>query len=197
MAVGDVFRIVLKQNLNNQNVQNVLHYRTSTQGAGDAMDALSVALVGGGSVVATLKACQSSSLQWSGHSIAQVFPLPAPLAKDYSTSQGPGGVAGAPLPAQNAVVVSRGTGLAGKSYRGRIYFAGLLSDHETDGLINTSGQSLWNNVPSVLTAGLTSGGYQFQPVLYSRLLGTFQVITTHTLRLQIRAQRRRQVGVGS
>lgn len=109
------------------------------------------------------------------------------------------------LPPQCAGVLSFSTGLAGRSYRGRLYFAGLTEADQAAGTWTAGAVSNMNTIiTNLLTVfGPTGSNPDWQWVVISRYLnkslrptpiGT--AITAGSVRPYVYTQRRRTIGYG-
>jgi hypothetical protein len=128
-------------------------------------------------------------------------------ARDMSTQFGPnvvdipvppilGTVGGDYLPFNAAVVITLRTGLAGRSFRGRLYHIGLAESNITGNVINTVYQtSLGNLYASLITPGGANNPTMVVASRYSNGLPRVTGLTTPVSSLQINTrvdtQRRR------
>ena len=109
-----------------------------------------------------------------------------------------GQVAEGALPSYVTACFRRMTALAGQRYRGRIFVPGIPTTFEADSELTQSGyDALTASIGAILVSHVTENGHQWVPCItnqpdHSRI--TF--ITHAVLDTVLRAQRRREVGVG-
>lgn len=127
--------------------------------------------------------------------------------RDYGLSAyGSVGVAGSALPPNNALVMRRRVGPAGRSNRGRVYLPGVPSGWQVGGVLSGSGvvdavnnfkvemaREMYNEAePTPLPIG--------SPILVKKLAtgfpDSFQVVNYWDANSCVRSQRRREPGVG-
>lgn len=195
MAVNDIYQVNMVGRLHGQQTINVFHYIETTTPAGSAEAALAQGF--GAGVASEVKNAASVEWELEKISVQQIRPLPPLLPVEDASAAGPGAVAGESLPTSVAAVVTKRTGLAGRAYRGRSYFAGVPQSQEVDSQLSSAALLLWQDVADQMAQPISvapSGA--FDPIVYHRALGTGNVIVSGLARPVLRNQRRRQVGKG-
>jgi len=197
MAIGDIYEVVMRGSANGQAVYNVLHFRAKSA---TAVPLLLPQAVGDNLYdVGTLDGVQTlawSDQTWPEASIQLISPtlgaqVVVPLVAITGNAAG-GAVQNA------AVVVTWRTALGGRSFRGRSYFGAVDESVMANGLLLTNiRDALQNGITTFLALygdGGTSADWEFG--VWSPLLTTFTPVTAGVIRLPIRSQRRRNVGIG-
>lgn len=111
-----------------------------------------------------------------------------------------GGVAGKSLPTECALVLKRLTELAGKTNRGRVYIAGIASENEADSAftINPDGVEMGKALSFLNDDLQIAADGVIRPIIWSAASPTVinRFVVTAEMEVPVRAQRRRQLGVG-
>jgi hypothetical protein len=104
------------------------------------------------------------------------------------------------------MILTKRTGVAGKTHRGRIYIGGLSANDVTVNLMNVSGITRATNfIASIMTTfGPAGTDTHLQLGVYSRVIGGsspftlagWQPVTRLDLQVVLGNQRRRRFGVG-
>lgn len=196
MAIGDVFRVAISQRLHGQLIVNTLFYRCSVSDGTDSNDATKLLASINAAIIPAFKACQSAELAHEFVVVQKIWPAPVQMAVFDSVGAGAGSVAGSSLPTSVAVVLTKTTAFAGPKYRGRTYLAGIPSSYESDSKLNTANAAAFHNLGDLINDSLVNAGDTFTPILWHRASSTYTVLTNYVLRLSLRNQRRRQIGVG-
>jgi hypothetical protein len=195
MAVNDTFSVVLRGRLHGQTILQVLHYRETTAGVGNAAVALATAI--DGTIPSKLKDALSNEWEHLDVTAQKIHPLPVLTPATVATAAGPGLNAVPSTPSSVAAVITKRTPFAGPGFRGRSYFAGVPTTSETDSELNGVGLIDFGNLGDALIADQTNGAYTWSPCLWNRTLNVATFITGRTVQPVLRNQRRRQVGRGS
>lgn len=188
MAVNDVYRGTIKMNAPSNDAQNVIHYRVTTASGSEAED---LATILEADWWDSIRAVMSTL--YTGNSIEvrgvtdpnQGFDLP------LTTN---GGSASEALPFQNAAIVRWRTTQVGRSFRGRNYLPGMTEAGQSGGVLTSATQTVLQQImDGVLDIGPGGpGGAAFRLVVYSRKLGTNNLVNTAQVMPNLRTQRRRQ-----
>ena len=138
----------------------------------------------------------SSAAFYAGMTVQKIRPLPVGAAQFSSAAPVAGTVAGDLMPRQVSGIITKRSVLAGRANRGRMYVAyPSESDNGTGGapsagyitrLATLAGQAFVN---FTLTSGANS--VDLVPVVYHRILGTSNDVTTSLSRNYWATQRRR------
>lgn len=203
-AAGEMFKVVVRQSLRGQAVQNVLFFRGMT----GAESAAQLASELESDLFPIWGTVQGSSLIYLGTTITQVTPITLdlvisghtapPTNGQRSTNTGPNSV---------AAVMTLRTGTAGKTHRGRIYFGGIDTIDFPNDIMSTAAAGVYSTAAaSILTKwGISGSSLFFRLGIYSRLLGGtapytlagWQQVTTIDVQPVLANQRRRRLGVGA
>lgn len=200
MAVGDIYRVVLKGvNKASEATYNVFHFRgeVSTPDP-DALveefvDALMSASTDG--VLNILPSSDGYTLSEVSYQVISPT-LGAAITHTLSSARhGKSGNNGI-LPA--CCVVKWTTAAGGRSYRGRSYFGPVAEDIYTDGVIGSAGvTAVGVGCQNVLDLyGPSGSSTDWRLVVWSRKLSVETVVTGFAVRSNAKTQRRRQRGVG-
>jgi hypothetical protein len=95
-----------------------------------------------------------------------------------------------------SLTITKTTRFAGRKYRGRAFFAGLPVTSESDSLLAPAVLANWEVISDLFNDIITNGDVVWQPILWHRATNTYDDILTAHVKLVLRNQRRRQVGVG-
>lgn len=200
-AVGEVFQYTFTQSYVGQTTENVIHFRARTIGTPTAADLRAVA----DRWVAHMATVQVTALQYRATRIKQMTPIGFDEMLHLSpTLTGTIGAAGAPTTI--AAVITKRTGTAGKSHRGRMYLAGFPAGWGSDIISVGSGPADIANYANLLLTKFGDAGDDPTMVagVYSRTIGGefpftlagWQAITRWDPQLLLGNQRRRRLFVG-
>jgi hypothetical protein len=154
MAVNDVWKLTLKSQLFGNSVQNSFHFRTKTTGDRTLAEAQALA----DAMKNQLRAMQADDVVYQTWELREVHSSRVIYDASLCSRQGgflydgvlTGTLTGAgtsqPLPPQTAVVFTWLTGQAGRSKRGRSYFAGAMIGDLTLGLWAATTVTNWTTV---------------------------------------------------
>lgn len=201
IPVPNTAQLELIGTLDGQRIQNVLHYVKATPWNASQLQQL----------------CASGVNKWNVHIkplVAAAFSLVLTRATDLSSQTGEvvtystglplsGQVGIAPVPNNVALVFTKRTALRGRSYRGRIYHAGLTTSQVTN---NTVVVGAVNNLLTAWTQFMALSITDDEPLLcvvsrhnngQARVTGVATLVTNLTTDGQLDSQRRRLPGRGN
>jgi hypothetical protein len=200
-ATGDIFQATFQSSIQGQVIENVLHFRaldgTVTDGAIDT------ALNLFGTNLCNLWVTSQINL---GIIVKRLTPLPLD-ERLVTPTTATGQQSAAPLNQTVALVLTKRTGLAGKSHRGRMYVSAIPSNFTTDGCrFNPTGAGIIGTFCTNIIAhwGPSGDSTALRLGVYSGKIGGltpptlagWQQITTLEPQIIFGNQRRRRVGVG-
>lgn len=205
MAANDIWRLAWQGVCpTNQEYVNVWHIKFKS-GAATVAGAVSYINTNFYDLV---KANQTPAFLLSsvhGRQLAVPAPVDDVAISVQGTDSGPEG-----LPPQSAMVISLRTGIAGRSYRGRLYLGGFGEDKQANGGWIAGLLSGMQTYVDDLVAALGSGGSNsdYEWGVWSRVLGGddpgpynlsagWHAITSGIVRPTVYTQRRRTLGVGA
>lgn len=141
------------------------------------------------------------SNQWSWQFVECRDPRTPPVwASGIITVAGNGTVAQESCPPSVAQVITRTSGLAGRSYRGRIFLPAVPVDFQAEGKLTEGGyaslKALADLMPESLSGVIGGVNYELGARIWSRKLQASVTMTGATARYALRSQRRREIGVG-
>jgi hypothetical protein len=200
-AVGQIYQVTYQQVLDGQVMENVIHYREITGASTPAQIRTSAELFW-----TFLTNVQATNVTYTSTIVKQM----TPLAFDETITVPPtasGGLSSALANNVVACVLTKRTGTAGKTHRGRMYIGGIASIHWTDpNRLNTAGATAFGTfVGNVMGLYGPSGtDTHLQIGVYSRAIGGshpfslagWQPLTSIDTQIIFGTQRRRRVGVG-
>lgn len=200
-AIGEIYQATYQMLLRGQTVENVIHYRGIAAVTTDA-DAHHDADLFWGIVAPAM----TTDTTFTAMVIKKMTPLELEAQIVIPVSAAHGANAGTTLNNQVAVVLTKRTGTAGKSHRGRIYSPGVLGGFTDQNSLIGGGLTTWGTVCTDLigTLGPSGTATHLQIGLYSRVIGGthpftvagWQPLTRVDLQTVLGAQRRRRLGVG-
>lgn len=200
-AIGQIWQVTYQQSLDGQLLENVIHY----QGIPATSTPAAVAAAAQQFWV-FLQNIQATAVVYTAMIVKQM----TPLAFDEQIVL-PGTATGAVASAQfnNVIsaVITKRTGTAGKSHRGRMYIGGIPLTFATDpNKLNTTGATALGTFTGNVMARYGPSGTDptIQLILYSRAIGGTspftlagaQPVTGLDAQIVFGTQRRRRVGVG-
>lgn len=168
MAVDDLYRVSMVTRVHNQECVNVMYMKQRGAGMGDDAQAAANYL---GPKLRDIVEPKTGQFNWNfvGVNTSLVSRINSDQGERAVTKLNTGPVVGVVTPTL-ALVISLRTGFAGRSRRGRIYFAGLRDDGEVGGLVVDNGIIAANTLLADLNAEFgVSGTGPFQLGVFSRL----------------------------
>lgn len=195
MAISDIYQLTIVGQLHGQTILNVLHYQ---QSGGSALNTSQELVTEWRAFCeAHWLACCSNEYKIVGYICQRIRPLPVMAAYESGALNLSGTVAQNSLPTSMAAVLTKRTDIAGRSYRGRIYMAGVPATYEDDSEITGAASNVYGAVATDLVGPMTDpANNTWAHVLWRRKVGQSQPITSVVVRATLRNQRRRQVGRG-
>lgn len=187
-VIESTFRVAINwtNDANDQQSENVLHFRAPGLDAADVGAALDAAFT------ANMWLPLPSTWGADTFSITPLDGGSATLNWVSGSAHGTGGTAG-PWSPSSALVVSLGTPLRGRSYRGRVFLGPVADGAIANGAVTAAMASdvaaAWN----AFNAAVTSSGVDFGVASYKHAV--FSQLTTATVKAAIGTQRRRQTRV--
>lgn len=195
MAVGDLYQLTIMGRLHGQRILNVLHYGVSVAGPTNPIEDLVTQWRA--DCETHWLACHSNEYTLDGYLSQKIRPLPITASYEEAPLALAGSSGNNSLPTSMAVVLTKRTDLAGRSYRGRIYMAGVPITFELDSELTGAAMNVYDTLADDLESPIvTAGGTTFIPVLFRRSADVAREITQVIPRSTLRNQRRRQVGRG-
>lgn len=156
VPVENVAEFVVHQRLYGQAVLNVYHVKKEGGWTSASMATMAVVFISWYND--DLAPNQSLNLQYEKVTCRDLTTASGAVASvDFPTNSG-GDVNGESLPAQNAISISHTTGFAGRSFRGRTSYAGIMIDQVANNLIDTAIAGLFVDAVDALDAAITAGG---------------------------------------
>lgn len=131
-------KVAINYQLNGQPVANVIHVRKNPVSAVTAADVQDAATTVSNWVVASLQAQQSSGMLLLNVTATDVSQAGGPQFITVTGTPEYGAQTGEVLPNNVAFVISFRTGLSGRSFRGRVYNAGLTADQVNGNQVTTA-----------------------------------------------------------
>jgi hypothetical protein len=199
MAVGSIYEVKVRSLAAEGQLFNLLHY-TQTAGPAEAEVQTQTALALAWDAACSQEWVDVYPTVWTLADVAvsRIVPLPR-QAETLRALNVPGNRAVTPLPAEVAVVLTKRSPIAGKANRGRVYLSGAAQADTSGGKViagayATAAQLLADKLATVLTT--VGPPRTFAPCIYHRLTFDYTIITSCLVRPVLRAQRRRQAGVG-
>ena len=186
--------------IQNQIVENVLHYHYSLPIDEETLTQLKNALLAWWNTSGKLNATTVMSL--TRIKCTDLSSESGP-AIDFTVSPTVAGThAGNPMPLNCAMLLKLTTGLRGRSYRGRMYICGLTEDQVVDNEVDPASLAVLSSRYQGLVAP-SAAGFNFQLVIASRFhngaprtVGQTVTVVTAALTPEIVTQRRRMPGRG-
>jgi hypothetical protein len=206
MPIGSIYRVNFNFIVFGQKCMMTWHMRNMNGAAGSGPQALSQLLLD--VPAAQFRAIMSSS---SSLTTIEVIEITGSNPPAYTRAVAPinaGGVAGAALLSETAVIWLLRTATAGRKGTGRMYFGAVPANTILDGYLTSSGFSGHNvrraNCLAVFGASGSNATYKW--VVYSKKLGglnppigttAWNVITGVDVDKKIASRRTRKIGVGN
>lgn len=201
-AIGQIYQATYQQQCSGQLMETVLHFREKT-GASTPTELANAA----SAFWPLLAEVQSTSVSYIQLILKQMTPIAfdeqlIPGGPPVVGSRG-GGVTNNTL----AIVITKRTGTAGKSHRGRMYIGGFSGDDQNVNFVSSGGITHFTTFINDVMAmyGPSGTDAHLQLGLYSRSIGGsspftvagWQPVTRLDLQTVIGNQRRRRFGVGA
>lgn len=196
LLVADVplIRIVCKDPTGGECI-NVLHYLVTAIGGAPATDA-DLASAFDTACEASIKAALNSGWTYDGVECSIQNRVPLPLTQKNNVSAGAGAGIGTPAPSQVCGILSWGSLLSGRKFRGRTYVGGVSAGNTTStGLPTNAYQALLTTLGNAII-GFTNvaiGGRTatIALALWHKATRTTTLITTGSIPVKFATQRRR------
>lgn len=199
MALLDQYRVVVTSKLQNQTIQNVLHYIVSVNDTDSNIMAILEGFMESTWITGATNFL-STAVTFTNIAINRYFPGIPTATQDFP--QGAiGTVTGSCMPAEVAAVFSKKTIYSGPKYRGRIYMAGIPVSAMVQatglwqGSLNGDSADFQGALILTVSNSLVGPG-TLKPIIAHRAIGTYEAITAASLNPAPRSQRRRQIGRG-
>jgi len=197
IAVGNILELKIYNQQGAQVAVNVCHFQCTAVGGTSLTDNL-VALSLGTGVAPLYKAWMPSTAIHLGVRVQIIQPLPVPVYERNVSNAGVGARGADGLAPQLALCTTKRTALAGRQFRGRIYYPFFAEDQS-----DASGQPL----AAAITAADAASAYLFtnkviaigadsvslSPVVYRRQTGVGTPITVYRANEKWATQRRRSL----
>jgi hypothetical protein len=200
-AAGEVFQYTFVQTYQGQTLENVMHMRAIAAGLPSAADLTASA----NNWLSTQKIIQVDAVIYRSVRIKQMTPI-AFDEQIIAPSVAGGEISIAGHNTTVSVVVTKRTGVAGRSHRGRLYFGGFPLAWGTDVNSVGSGPAVMASFCNAILAKFKEGGTDPTMVagVYSRTIGGsfpftvagWQPITRYDPQPIFGNQRRRRISVG-
>lgn len=200
-ATGDIYQVTYQYLVEGQTCENVIHYR----GLVPALTKTQVR-TSANFYWTTISPGISNLVTFPSMIIKQMTPLAFDETISAPTPTTAGVSAAPPINNTIALVVTKRTGVAGKTHRGRIYFPGIPTTQADQAGLNTAGAAIWLTITNNLMAtyGPSGTDLNLQIGVYSGSIGGFnpftvagwQPLTSLDVQPIFGNQRRRRIGVG-
>lgn len=199
--IGPVYQVTYQMALNGATCENVVHYR-GVLGVQTDVQIRAAAEV----FLADIAPAMHQNVTFPAMIIKQMTPIALDEEIRAPVSVTHGGLGGEIMNNTIAVIVTKRTGVAGKSHRGRFYFPGVPFAFGTPNFLATGGQAAWQTAATALLVHFGPDGTDptFRLGVYSRVIGGthpftdagWQQVTGLDVQPVLGNQRRRRVGVG-
>jgi hypothetical protein len=206
MALGSIYRVNFNFVIFAQNCMMTWHMRNMNGAAGSGPQALSQLLLDIPAL--QFRAIQSSSTTQTTIQVIEITGSNPPMYTRPVVAINAGGVGGASLLPETAVIWLLRTAIPGRKGTGRMYFGGVPSNTILDGMLTSSGFSGHNtrrqNCLNVFGASGSNATYKW--IVYSKKLGglnppigtgAYNLVTGVDVDKKIASRRTRKLGVGS
>lgn len=191
---GDLLEMVIFGRQDGQLTANVLHYDVfgtdATQSVATALEAFRLAHQ------PHWKGNLSVEWRWEACKGQRLLPLPRQDAVLNITGAGDAVQVGQAMPTEVTLVITKRTGNAGRRFRGRSYIPGIPITYVADSAITIPGLTGLQFIANAMLTAIPVGISTLFPVVYSRKFNLRTTVTSTLVRTTVRAQRRRQLGVG-
>src|SRR5262245_41713433 len=196
MPLNDIWSVKLVCRHTDQLGVNVIHYAVSgEQGTGASPQQVAVAADNKFAVV--YKPLLANTAEWRGVIAGKIFPLPPSLTGLSNGNAGLGTAVGIIQPSQVSGIITKLTGFAGRTYRGRVYVPfPVQSDSLTDGRHTTVGyqdrlKAIGDQLLVPISAGAGGNTTTLIAVILHRANMSFTPVTLYNARGLWATQRRR------
>lgn len=189
-------RVQLIYTLFSQRIENVFHVRSGGGLAVADLDRIEGVFASWWTATGRMQVSNNASLVLI---VLDALGVENDLHKEYSAGwTAAGGLAVASAPPQETLAVKLATALAGRSYRGRIYWPGLSATQITSGLISATYRDSVVAAVNTLKTNLAAGGDALAVVSYChdkawRSVAAVTVVSGVSARTTMCQQRRRRV----
>ncbi len=200
-AAGAVYQMTYQYKVFGSTCENVVHYREL-----NGLSTPAQIRTASENFLTIIAAALSNSVLFTNIIIKQMTPLALDETLGPPATTTTGSVSSGPINATLAQIITKRTGVAGKTHRGRFYFAGIPNSHQSDTGLNLVGVGVWTTVVGLLLGefGPSGSNTHLQIGVYSRSIGGFnpftvagwQPITALDIQPVFGNQRRRRFGVG-
>lgn len=197
VAAGNIIELKIFNQQGAQVSVNVCHFQVASTGGASLSDLVLANSLGTG-VAPLYKAWMPSTALHLGVRVQIIQPLPVPVYQRSTSNAGVGARAADGLAPQLAIVTTKRTALAGRQFRGRIYYPFFAEDQSsavgepTAGAITLADAAsayLFTNKNIVVGAD----SVQLTPIVYRRITGSGTVITDFKANSKFATQRRRSL----
>jgi len=197
VAAGNIIELKIFNQQGPQVSINVVHFEVTAVG-GSSLSDLILAGSLGARVAPLYKAWMPSTALHLGVRVQIIRPLPVPIYQKSTANAGVGARAADGLAPQLAVCTTKRTDLAGRQFRGRIYYPFFAEDQsDSTGsplaaaitLADAASAYLFTNKNIVVGADSVT----MKPIVYRRITGVGTTITSFTARNKFATQRRRSL----
>lgn len=200
-STGQIYQVTYQATLAGQTIENVIHFRERTGTSTNSQIDTSIQ-----GFMTQMSQTQTTDLVNTAIIVKQMTPL-AFDERIVIPTTATGQQSSARFPSTVAVVLTKRTGVSGKSHRGRIYVAAVPTVFATSpDRLNTTGGTAFGTFASAVMGLYGDAGTDahLQIGVYSRVIGGaspftvagWQPLTSIDTQLIFGNQRRRRVGVG-
>ena len=163
MAIGDLIRLTVNQELDASVVQNVLYYKINEENVGgDDVKTLTESFIAG-ILTSPWKATVNQSVMFTCVTGQKVFPTPIGAARDFPAGFA-GTLTGTSLPATNCALIQKvNLTQGGVGKKGRVYIAGFEEDDTAQGRLDAGAFTRLGTLATSLqadVAGAPDGIYE-------------------------------------
>lgn len=200
-ATGAVYQVTYQSRQNGQICEQVLHYR-ELNGLSTAAQ-IRTAAENYWTIIAT---AISNQVSFVNMIIKQMTPLAFDETVGPPVTTTAGTNSSDPINNTLALVLTKRTGVAGKTHRGRLYINGIPVSQASQTGLTLVGVGIWTTITGLLMGeyGPSGSNTHLQIGIYSRSIGGFnpftvagwQPITSFDIQPVFGNQRRRRVGIG-
>lgn len=200
-ATGDIYQVTYQSRQNGQICEQVLHYRELNGLSTPAQIRTSAEKYW--TIIAT---AISNQVTFVNMIIKQMTPLAFDETLGPPVTTSGGSNSSDPINNTLALVLTKRTGTAGKTHRGRLYINGIPVSQADQVGLTLVGTGIWTTITGLLmtTFGPAGSDTHLQVGIYSRSIGGFnpftvagwQPISSFDIQPVFGNQRRRRVGIG-
>jgi len=196
---GAVIQFQILGRLHGQRTRNVFHYRYAGSANVDDGAAELTALADDFHDEVAFFILQQQSDEFTLEQIMAQAIAPTRYRAVFKDVNIPGAVEGNSVPSGVAVVLRRFAELSGRHFQGRVYIPGLPVASESDSQVLIDDRAAWSAVAQKFLTVLTGpeGGENYRMVVSTDIIVTSaDEVFGAALDINLRYQRRREVGVG-